>query len=55
MNRHPDPLLLQQRARALRSEALRGMARAAAIKWKALLDVSPDAPLPCKGPAPSHP
>ena len=34
MNRYPDPLTLQQEARRLRTEALAGMARAAAIKWR---------------------
>jgi hypothetical protein len=55
MNRYPDPSHLQQQARALRREALAGIAEAVAIKWKALLDAASNAPHPRKGPTPSHP
>ena len=55
MNRYPDPLVLQQRARALRREALAGIAADGAIKWQALLARLFHAPHPRKGPAPSHP
>jgi hypothetical protein len=55
MTRYPDPSVLQLQARALRREALSGIAQAAAIKWKALLDAASNAPHPRKGPAPSHP
>jgi hypothetical protein len=37
MNRYQDPLTLQQNARRLRHEALAGMGRAAAIKWRTLV------------------
>ena len=55
MNRYPDPFLLQREARALRREALSGIARGVAIKWRTLVARSPDAPYPCQGPAPTHP
>ena len=64
MSRYFDQLDLQDRARALRNEALAGMARAAAIKWRTLVahlaENAPAAPtrhvpLPCQGPAPTHP
>jgi hypothetical protein len=63
MSRYPDPFVLQQNARALRREALAGIALEGAIKWKSLMDllrggVSPlpksHAPYPCQGPAPTH-
>ena len=55
MDRYYDHLELQDRARALRHEALAGIARGAAIKWKALLARLSHAPLPRQGPAPTHP
>ena len=55
MNRHPDPFVLQQRARALRRAALSGIATEGAIKWQALLARFFHAPHPRQGPAPSHP
>ena len=63
MNRHPDPFVLQDNARALRREALAGIACKGAIKWKSLLaflrserpPLRPShAPYPCQGPAPTH-
>jgi hypothetical protein len=63
MNRYPDPLTLQENARRLRREALSGMARGAAIRWKTLVALlrrrrpplrSSHAPHPCQGPTPSH-
>ena len=51
MNRYPDPQVLLENARALRREALAGMAGVAAIKWRAFRRSSP-----CPAPAPSrHP
>ena len=64
MNRYPDSLVLQRRAEALRREALAGMFRAAAIKWRTLVALiaekasatpTPNAPHPRQGPAPTHP
>lgn len=55
MNRYPDPFLLQRNARALRREAMAGIATEAAIKWRALLARFSHAPHPCQGPAPTHP
>ena len=55
MNRYPDPFVLQRNARALRREALSGIACEAAIKWKALLAGLSHAPLPRQGPTPTHP
>ena len=63
MNRHPDPFRLRENARALRREALSGIASEGAIKWETLVALltekasaapTPNAPLPCQGPAPSH-
>ena len=63
MNRYPDPFVLQENARALRREALAGIALEGAIKWKSLMDLlrngrpplrQSHAPNPCQGPAPSH-
>ena len=54
MNRYPDPLTLQQEARRLRSEAMAGMARAAAIKWRTFRR-SLHASHPRQVPAPPHP
>lgn len=54
MNRYPDPFVLQRNARALRREALAGIASGAAIKWRALLARLSHAPLPRQGPTPSH-
>jgi hypothetical protein len=63
MNRTFDHLELQDRARALRNEALADIARSAAIKWKALVAHLaekasaariPHVPLSRKGPAPTH-
>lgn len=64
MTRYPDPDTLRSNARALRTEALSGMAREGAIKWRSLVSFlgrrqpsSPTshAPFPCQGPSPSHP
>ena len=63
MNRYFDHLDLQDRARALRAEAMAGMARDAAIKWKAFVALLAEkasaaptlhAPHSRKGPAPTH-
>jgi len=62
MNRYPDPFVLQQNARALRREALAGIALEGAIKWKSLMDLlrsghlplKSHAPYPCQGPTPTH-
>ena len=64
MNRYFDHLDLQDRARALRNEALAGIAREGVIKWRTFVALLAEkapaaptrhAPLPCQGPAPTHP
>jgi hypothetical protein len=57
-----DHDILKERARALRSAQLRHALHAAEVKWatflrRFVLSVPKDshAPLPCQGPAPSHP
>ena len=46
---------LREQAQALRREELRRIACVAAIKWQALLQNRPHAPLPCQIPAPTDP
>jgi hypothetical protein len=64
MNRYFDRFDIDEKARALRSRALAGIARGAAIRWRALVALPTEkasaaptahAPLPCQGPTPSHP
>jgi hypothetical protein len=63
MNRIPDPFVMQIKARALRREELTRIACVAAIKWRSLAALlaekasaapTPNVPLPCQGPTPSH-
>ena len=55
MNRYPDPFSLQRNARALRREALSGIAEAGAIKWRALVGRLLHASHPRQVPTPAHP
>ena len=64
MNRIPDPFVMQIKARSLRREEFTRIACVAAIKWRTLVALLAEkasaaptahAPLPCQGPAPTHP
>jgi hypothetical protein len=62
--RYPDPDTLRDQARALRAEALSGIAREGAIKWRSLMDLlrkrrpplaTAHAPHPCQVAPQTHP